>query len=285
MSQTPPDDLIDPTHVDEVFAADCALMAITATGPDTFSVALERRLCRPDAMMYGGHAAAIAAVALERTSGRQLVWCTSQFLSSASAGVDVTVQVTEAVRGRRSSQLTVATTDPDGTLLFTAMGATVDRHAFVGGLTGQFSTMPQVTEPETCRRLFPVEIVGELGWHTTLDIRLATVAADGDPSRLCFWIRFADGGSMTAARIAYAVDMVPMAVARAAGAFRGRSLDNTFRPINVVPCEWVLADFRPHAVWGGYGSGEVLVWSRDGMLLAIESQSTFVFEGGSDPFG
>lgn len=268
-----------------VFEADARLLGITETGSGTFSVTLERRLCRPDAMMYGGHAAAMTAVALERTSGRQLVWCTAQFLASAPAGAVVTVHANEVVRGRRSSQLTLTTTDADGVVLFTAMGATVDPDALADGRTGQFAAMPAVPHPDKCRRLFPTDIVGELGWHSTLDIRLATAAADEDPSRICFWIRFADGKPMTTARIAYSVDMVPMAVARAAGVFRGRSLDNTFRPIKVVASEWLLADFRPHAVWGGYGAGEVLVWSPDGTLMAVESQSTFVFVGGRDPLG
>ena len=56
----------------------------------------------------------------------------------------------------------------------------------------------------------------------------------------------------------------------------GNSLDNTLRVARVVPADWVLVDVRMHAVRNGFGHGLVHLWSQDGTLLAIASQSCSV---------
>jgi acyl-CoA thioesterase len=70
--------------------------------------------------------------------------------------------------------------------------------------------------------------------------------------------------------------MVPSAVVRAAGrAGAGTSLDNSMRfgPAPATDCEWVLIDFDPYFAHGGYAHGGARVWSSDGTLLAVASQT------------
>lgn len=52
-----------------------------------------------------------------------------------------------------------------------------------------------------------------------------------------------------------------------------RSLDNTLRVVRLVPTTWVLCDIRIEAVIAGYGQGVAYLWSEDGTLLGIASQS------------
>jgi len=52
-----------------------------------------------------------------------------------------------------------------------------------------------------------------------------------------------------------------------------RSLDNTLRVVQLKSTEWIICDIRIHAVVGGYAHGTAFLWSEDGELLAIASQS------------
>ena len=59
------------------------------------------------------------------------------------------------------------------------------------------------------------------------------------------WSRFKDGRPMTRAGIAFCADMVPLAVARAAGKLgAGTSLDNSLRFGHITETEWVLLEMQ-----------------------------------------
>jgi len=74
--------------------------------------------------------------------------------------------------------------------------------------------------------------------------------------------------------MAYLADMVPLSIARAASrAGGGSSIDNTMRFAGATADEWVLLELDPRLASGGYGHGDVLVWSPDGELLATGSQT------------
>jgi acyl-CoA thioesterase len=92
---------------------------------------------------------------------------------------------------------------------------------------------------------------------------------------------------MTAAGVAFVADMVPGAIARAAGKLGGGfSLDNALRFATVPPTEWVLLHLRGDVASHGYGHGSFTAWSRDGVLLATGSQTasmTHVFDSADDP--
>ena len=88
---------------------------------------------------------------------------------------------------------------------------------------------------------------------------------------------------MTAAGVAFVADMVPGAIARAAGKLGGGfSLDNALRFAAIPATEWVLLHLRGDVASNGYGHGSFTAWSRDGALLATGSQTasmTHVFDG------
>ena len=101
------------------------------------------------------------------------------------------------------------------------------------------------------------------------------------------WARMRDG-RQTRATLAFLADMVPSSVVRAAGMMGGgTSLDNACRFGRLVDTEWVLLDFDPYLATGGYLSGAARVWSDDGVLLGVASQTAtaMFFEPGEGPPG
>ncbi len=82
---------------------------------------------------------------------------------------------------------------------------------------------------------------------------------------------------MSAAALAILGDYVPLGIRQALGVGAGgTSLDNTLRVARLVPTEWVLSDIHIHAVANGFGHGRVHLWSQDGTLLGIASQSAII---------
>ena len=87
------------------------------------------------------------------------------------------------------------------------------------------------------------------------------------------WARMREGGQ-TRATIAFLADMVPSAVARAAGRMGGgTSLDNAIRYGAMADTEWILLDMDPYFGSGGYLHGAARVWAEDGTLVAVASQT------------
>jgi acyl-CoA thioesterase len=61
---------------------------------------------------------------------------------------------------------------------------------------------------------------------------------------------------------------------RAAGrAGAGVSLDNTIRFGPPPQCDWVLLEVDPYFAHHGFVHGAARVWSPDGILLAVASQT------------
>ena len=91
------------------------------------------------------------------------------------------------------------------------------------------------------------------------------------------WARLPEVLDMSAATLAVLGDYVPFGVGQALGKMAGgTSLDNTLRVARLVPTEWVLLDIQVHTIQNGFGHGLVHLWSEDGTLLAIASQSCVV---------
>ena len=51
------------------------------------------------------------------------------------------------------------------------------------------------------------------------------------------------------------------------------SIDNTLRVVNPKPCQWILADIELRAAAHGFAHGIVNLWSPEGDLLGIASQT------------
>lgn len=273
----------------EVVTSDLDFLKVRPTEqPGRFSFEVRDHLTRLDGRLYGGTAIAVSIAVAEALSGRKALWATTQFVATADNGVTVDVNAEVLAEGRRTSQVRITGAAPDGRVLFASLGACGEPRA--DGMTGQFETMPEVSDPDESEHLdSPLASLAKLaegiprpvfprrvGFTTAVEVRWAEVRRHPDPGpgRVCLWMRRRDGEPVTAAVAAFMADAVPLAVAHAMGVLGGgTSLDNTMRIAGGEGTEWVLLDLRPHFAWGGYGHGSAHVWNSEGRLLATASQT------------
>jgi acyl-CoA thioesterase len=84
--------------------------------------------------------------------------------------------------------------------------------------------------------------------------------------------------TQTRATLGFLADMVPSAVIRGAGRLGGgTSLDNSMRFGPAPDTDWILVDFDPYLATGGYAHGAARLWSTDGTLLGVASQTASIF--------
>jgi acyl-CoA thioesterase len=269
-------------------AADLALIPF-AVGSDrgAASFVLTPDLGRHDGALYGGTGAAAAVMMMETATQRDAVWVATQFVAQARIGERIDLVARVLAQGKRIAQVHVVAM-VDDRIIFTALGATA--HPRPHGLTGQYDDMPRVTPPEQSAPLHRGPAVSEMaerGFNRNLEFREATFDVPR-PRSMALWTRLTGPGrAMTAAGVAFVADMVPGAIARAAGKLGGGfSLDNALRFAEIPATEWVLLDLRGDVASHGYGHGSFTAWSRDGALLATGSQTasmTHVFDGENDP--
>jgi len=262
--------------------------------PGRFRFTVDDRLARLDGRLYGGAAIAVSIAAAEEVSDRHALWMTTQFVSTVGHGAEVSVTAEVLAHGKRTNQMRVTGTGPDGAVVFASLGAT--GHHRPGGLTGEFEHAPTVSAPGDgdhwsspfagMAEAAGVELPErprrseDQGFATVIEMRQPTILdhPDPGPGRVCVWVRRRDGALITPALAAYMADMVPMSIAIACREVAGgTSLDNTIRVGSFVDSEWILLDLRPHLVFGGYGHGVAHVWSEDGNLMATASQTASIF--------
>lgn len=266
---------------------------VPAEGPGQFNFTVLERLARYDGRLYGGAAIAVSIVAAELTTDRHALWMTTQFVASAPRGTEMSVDAEILADGKRTNQLRVTGTDPDGAVMFASLGAA--GHYRPDGIHGEFENGPTVSPPddsETMESPFmslvraaglspeSVPAPPPIGFSTTIEVRMAEIRSHPDPGpgRICLWARRRDGAAVTPAMAGFLADLVPMSIAHAIGTIvGGTSLDNSIRIGSFVETEWVLLDLRPHLAVGDYGHGVVHVWSEDGHLLATASQTASMF--------
>lgn len=228
--------------------------------------------------LYGGCGLAAAIEAAEGASDRPTAWATLQFAAGASIGQVVTIEVEELAAGRRMSQLRVTGTT-DGEPVLAGLVAVGRRESVADGC---WERMPDVPPPEECPRRKLVDEQRRGGLRSRIDERTATTGDDGflaadDRGRSALWVTMPGGVAPSASALAVLGDDVSAGVAAAVGDnVRARSIDNTIRIVEPVATDWVLADVMIHAVADGLGHGNVNLWSRDGRLLAVSSQSGLV---------
>ncbi|MBV9285899.1 MAG: thioesterase family protein [Acidimicrobiia bacterium] len=258
--------------------ADLALIK-PKLGPDgdRGSFELVSELCRFDGALYGGTGIAVSVMAMEAATQRDAVWVVTQFVASTQAGARIEWETQELAAGHRVSQLSVVARS-EGATMFCALGATADPRP--DGLDGQFLPMPKVTPPDESPPLMigpGTPALRDKGFNRNLEYREAEPLEGRDGHAVLLWARRTDGSPLTRAGIAYLADMVPMAIARAAGKFgAGFSLDNALRFATVPPEEWVLLDLRGELASLGYGHGSLTAWTTDGTLVATGSQSAMM---------
>lgn len=237
-------------------------------------------LCSGIGALFGGVGLGACIEALERTTGRPLVWATAQYLSYARPPAVVDIAVTGLVRGHYSSQARAVAT-VEGEEIFTVNAALGRRPA---PWKGQWAERIAVPAPNNSP---PREDIprhkGTL--MDRIEMRIAKsrppdeLAGTPGDGRSALWVRLPDL-DMSAAALAIVGDFVPFGVREALGQpVGGNSLDNTLRVMHHHHAtEWMLADVRVHAVANGFGHGLVHLWADDGTLLATASQSSIVRE-------
>ena len=245
---------------------------------------LTPEVSRGDGALYGGTAIAAALVAMEAATRRPCLWVTTQYVSQATLGDVIDCSVDVLSNGRHISQCQV-TGRKVGQVLFVALGSTAAPRP--EGLEGQYQEMPAVTGPERGVPMTPGPRIeappGDLpGFHSRVEFRVAEPVGPAESAPpMALWARLLPAAvppgwtGLTAAAIAFLADMVPPAIARAAGVMGGGiSLDNSLRFGNVpAGTEWVLMELRGHMAWGSHGHGSVRVWTPEGVLVGVGGQS------------
>jgi acyl-CoA thioesterase II len=231
--------------------------------------------------LFGGCGLGAAISAMEATTGRPCVWATAQYLSYARSGEIVDVDVIVPVTGHQITQARAVAHVGDREIL-TVNAALGERPQPDAGQWAVFPT--DVPSPaDSPSREFRADMGESI--IQRLDMRVARgrlmSELSGEPSddgRTVLWVRVPElMGQMDAATLAILGDYVPMGIGQALGKMGGgNSLDNTIRVGTLVPTEWVLLDIRIDSVRSGFGHGTVHMWSEDGVLLGMASQSCIV---------
>jgi len=246
-------------------------------GRDRGSFELTPELCRFDGALYGGTGVAATVMAMEAATQRDALWVVTQFVASTRVGSRIEWEAQTLAAGHRVSQVSVVARVADA-VIFTGLGATADPRP--NGLDGQYLPMPNVAPPDDSPPLMhgaATDALRERRVQRGHEYREAEVIGEGTSNHALLWARRTDGKPLTRAGIAFLADMVPMAVARAAGKFgAGFSLDNSLRFAAVPRAEWLLLDLRGEVASSGYGHGSLTAWTPDGALVATGSQSAMM---------
>jgi acyl-CoA thioesterase len=265
-------------------------------------------LVRHDGALYGGTGLAVSVVAMEAATQRNVLWCSTQFVSQPFLGDTVTWEAERLAIGKRAAQVLVRAS-ANGETAFVAIGST--GVAKEDGLTGQYVPMPDVSAPDDS----PPHVMSRAGrrpdqptspedelqarfleqmpepsadsWTKHIEMRQALPQGEVRPT-VAFWARRRDDGPLTPGVLAFIADMVPVAVARAAGKLgAGSSLDNSMRfKGGIADTGWVLIELHGELANGGFGHGSLRVWTAESELVATGSQTAsmrFLFDIGDAP--
>jgi acyl-CoA thioesterase II len=249
------------------------VLELHQSADDHYGFDLTPELARFDGKLFGGAGLAAAVATLEAATERNALWTTVQFVGSAEIGERIDCHAEVLAAGYNTSQARVTATVGER-LVFIALGST----ARIGrdGFSADIGVMPRVAGPEQCAPWqpefpFPTEKIEARGPFLTAETRLAK----RDDGKFVQWARM-KAGPQTRLTLAYLADFVPSAVLRAAGRNGGgTSLDNSIRfgPTPAPGTDWIMIDTDPYLADSGYVHGAARLWSPEGRLLAVASQT------------
>jgi acyl-CoA thioesterase-2 len=249
------------------------LLELHDSGDGHYGFDLTADLARFDGRLFGGAGLAAAVAVSEAATGRSALWNTVQFVGYAEIGEHIDCQAEVLAAGFNTSQVRVTATT-GGRLVFTALGSTARSRD--DGFGAELRTMPRVAGPDEADSWMPafpipIESVTARGPFATAEFRLVT----SDDGSHMLWARMKES-YLTPLTLAYLGDFVPSWVLRAAGrSGGGTSLDNSIR-FGKPPApetDWILIDTEPYFAELGYVHGAARLWSADGDLLAVASQT------------
>ena len=231
----------------------------------------------PDKLfMFGGIGLASAVAAMERTCERPLIWATAQYLSYARPGSVVDIDVWTPVEGKYNTQARVVSHVDDKEII-TVNAALGKRDS---PYSQHWTDRPEAPPPEECEPSEHWRAASE-GLHSRMEVRIVKgrrgADREGNPEadgRSLVWARPREGFAIDSTMLAIMADFVPQGIGTALGKNAGgNSLDNTLRIVRIVPTRWVLADIMIQGIHGGFAHGDMRLFSEDGQLMAMASQS------------
>lgn len=245
---------------------------VSTHNPLRFYLPVAQQICvgPPESrFLMGGIGLASAVDAIERATERPLIWATAQYLSYVPPGSIMDIDVHAPVMGKTTSQARAVSHVGEKEILTVnaALGFKPDQPSV------QHAHMPVVAKPDDCDRIAHDHVEGDdLSMHW--DMRAVT-----DPDNAAIgiarkWMRSIGGVPVSSGLLAIVGDYVLGAVSPAMGReTRSNSLDNTLRVHTLCDSEWLLCDIHISGVAQGFCHGTMNIFSEDGTLLAVASQS------------
>ncbi len=251
--------------------------------PNRWQLELTPRVLTPAGAMHGGAALAATVEALEGATSRPLVWATAHYLTHVGPRGLLDVDVSVEVAGHQTTQARAVLHLGDVEVLLTVASL---------GMRGETSpgrwVQPSLAPgPGDARRLPPAP-PGTESVLDHYDIRIATGRMgdelDGTrgPGRSVLWCRLPDGPRLVSASdVAFVGDLSMLGLSDALGTpTTANSLDNTIRIVERAPTEWVMLDVRIDATVHGYAHAGAHLWTDDGVLLGMATQTLVVRSAG-----
>jgi acyl-CoA thioesterase-2 len=218
--------------------------------------------------LMGGVGLASAIAAMERVTGRPIVWATAQYLSYAQPGDRLELSVETPVVGHRVSQARVVSRVGEREILGVA-GALGARDSE----SLQFVRAPEAPPPDACDPV-PWPYDGLANLMARFERRRAAI--DESRGRALLWMRSRSETNLDAGLLAIVADFFAGFLERTRAAM---SLDNTIRIHRIpedAPAGWLLCDAHFAGIDAGSFHGEMNLFDEAGALLASASQSAML---------
>jgi acyl-CoA thioesterase-2 len=237
----------------------------------------------PAGAAQGGVLMGALVEAIERTSGRPIIWATGRYVRHLAAGVVMDIDVTIEVEGHATTQVS-AHGRVEGVEIVHVIAAAGRREFPTDGTWID-------PRPDTAARTdVPLlsAVPGRSLMADTFELRLASgpdvIDGERGSGRTAIWLRIPGGPRLvSAADLSVVADFAVIACSEAIGRpTTGNSLDNTLRVVERVVADHVIAEFSFVASANGFGHLETRIWSADRSLLAIASTTLVLRVAGSD---
>jgi acyl-CoA thioesterase len=231
-------------------------------------------LCAEGGFLFGGWAMALLAQIARAGSGRAVRSLSCEFLAPIRAGDDVTVTLGAVRVGARIGHYAL-TLSRDGE---TAVSSRIVTGDAPGRPLRAWAPAPVVPEPDTCpERTYRYR--GTDSAIDTLDIRLASPEPSPEQDRggrVLLWARVRCQVDPTGALAALS-DHVPYLIVRSlAGVRQATTVSSTVRITGTPTDDWVLLEVELAGTDGRFCVGRVRQWGRDGALVAVADQTTYL---------
>jgi acyl-CoA thioesterase len=250
-------------------------LGIEHAGDHRYRLPITDKVATAASTLFGGAATASLTAVAEHAMERPVIWSSVAFTNVPPVPETVELTVVPVAEGRRVSHARVEGAIDGRTVLL--MTASLGQRS-ADDLEGQWPEPLQVPGPQDCK---PREgRVGTADEHVEFrPARIRTGEQRSEPSpdgRFGMWLRVPDLDHGTP-RIALVADYVNSFCGQALGErATSKSLDNNLRILSDAHADWMLLDVQMATVSGGYAHGHGYLWTPEGELLAMASQTMTV---------